>query len=139
MKGSAKLPPTAVCIGLFIAIALDTVVQIIWKTAASHVDLSSDVRLAFWQALCQPLFWAVGATMLLQLFNWRRVLEKADLSFAQPITSLSYVSVLILSAVLLHERITVSQVCGVILILVGVVFISRTEHNTSAPTAPVEP
>jgi len=139
MTVGAKLPPAAICIGLVIAIALDTGVQILWKTASSHVDLASDFLTAFWQALCQPLFWAVAVMWCLQLFNWRKVLEKADLSFAQPITSLSYISVLILSAVLLHERITLTQILGVMLILTGVFFISRTDHETVVLSGPGEP
>ena len=65
------------------------------------------------------------AIFLSQLFNWLKVLERADLSYAQPITSLSYVSVCILSAALLHEHIGASKTIGVLCVLCGVLLVSR--------------
>jgi drug/metabolite transporter (DMT)-like permease len=139
MRFQFKLPPTAICLGLFIAIALDTAVQLLWKSAACAVDLNGDLQAAVFQFLSQPLFWCVACLFALQLFNWKKVLAKADLSFAQPITSLSYISVLALSALFLHERITLTQIGGVVLILAGVFFISRTDHSTAVLRGPLEP
>jgi drug/metabolite transporter (DMT)-like permease len=76
-----------------------------------------------------------------QLFNWIRVLARSDLSFAQPFTALSYISVLAISHHSLHENLSVSKMAGVVLILVGVFFISRTPFRTTGadrrtPTIP---
>ena len=92
--------------------------QLLWKVAATGVN---------------PL--VVGIVVVLfiaQLFNWLRVLQISDLSYSQPITALSYVTVLGLSAAWLGEQIDLLKVAGIILILAGVWFISRGPHH-SAP------
>jgi drug/metabolite transporter (DMT)-like permease len=66
-----------------------------------------------------------------QLFNWMRVLARADLSFAQPFTAISYITVLAISCHSLNESLSVSKMFGVALILVGVFFISRTPFRTT--------
>lgn len=122
-----KRVPLHICIGLSIAIILDTGVQIFWKMAVQATEHAPSPLLA---TFMHPLFWLVVTLFLLQLANWLKVLEHADLSYSQPITSLSYISVGILSAAFLREQITFVQVIGISLVLVGVWFISRTDHNT---------
>jgi drug/metabolite transporter (DMT)-like permease len=76
------------------------------------------------------------AIFLLQLFNWLKVLEHADLSYAQPITSLSYVTVCLLSATLLDERIGLAKTIGVLCVLSGVVLVgqSKAQEQNAAST-----
>ena len=57
---------------------------------------------------------------------WVMVLSKVDLSFAYPMLSLGYILILIISAVFLGEAITFLRIIGVILICLGIFFISRT-------------
>ena len=64
--------------------------------------------------------------MVMQLFNWLQVLGRADLSYAQPITSLTYVSVYVLSGLYLDEKLDTLQILGIAIILAGVWCISRT-------------
>ena len=64
------------------------------------------------------------------MINWLKVLELADLSFAQPITALSYVSVCILSTLYLGESIGALKVLGISFVLAGAWFICRTDHAT---------
>ena len=124
--------PLNVCLGLAIAVILDTAVQILWKAAVMRVPSDAGC----WQMVSflvqQPLVWLVVVLFLTQLGNWVKVLKHADLSYAQPITSLSYISVGVLSATFLHEHMTVLQYFGIALILAGVWFISRSEHSTVA-------
>jgi drug/metabolite transporter (DMT)-like permease len=112
--------PAAVGALLALAIALDTAIQLTWKTAASRGSVLSD-----------PLFYTAMGIWLVQLAVWLRVLARVDLSYAQPITALSYVSVAALSAILLHERLSPAQFGGIGLILLGVFLISRTPARTS--------
>ena len=111
-------------------IALDTGVQLCWKQAVLLVPDQIGPAQLVSSLVQQPLAWLTVAMFLAQLFNWMKVLARADLSFAQPITSLSYISVCSLSAVLLHEAVTAKQCLGIILILTGVWYISRSQHNT---------
>ena len=78
----------------------------------------------------EPLFIVVICIMSLQFFNWMAVLNQADLSFAQPFTALSYVSVGLISAIFLGETVDKLQVLGIACVIAGVCFISRTDHIT---------
>ena len=123
--------PLKLVIGLFLAIALDTGVQLSWKMAAESLPDHAGLLTAAMAIFKQPLFLVVGALLVGQIVNWLKVLNHADLSFAQPFTALSYVSVLGLSALWLGEKISLLQVLGIACIFVGVWFISRTDHATS--------
>jgi drug/metabolite transporter (DMT)-like permease len=128
MTGIKKIP-LRLALGLVIAIVLDTAVQLLWKTGVTAVldhAPGSSPSIPF-----HPLFVVVIALMLCQLFNWLKVLGHADLSYANAITSLSYVSVCPLSVVYLNETINAMQVAGIAFVLAGVWLVSRTEHLTS--------
>ena len=51
---------------------------------------------------------------------WIFVLNQVKLSFAYPMISLSYVLVVVLSALLLHEKVSLVTIAGLVLISVGV-------------------
>ena len=97
---------------------LDTVVQLLWKVAATDFE---------------PLvIAAVVVIFIAQLINWLRVLEMSDLSYSQPITSLSYITVLWFSVTWLGEQLDALKIAGILLILAGVWFISRGPHHTTS-------
>ena len=129
-RNPTKLPG-AVVVGLIVAIVLDTFIQITWKLAVSPIPVDASVVATTRAALSSPLFYAAMLAFGAQLFNWMRVLARADLSFAQPFTALSYISVLAISCHSLGENLSVSKLFGVALILVGVFFISRTPFRTT--------
>ena len=124
--------------GLLAAIALDTAVQLIWKTAAARLPDSFAPDAIVAAVLHAPVFIGLAVLILGQLLNWLKVLELADLSFAQPITALSYVSVCVLSALYLGEVVDFVQGIGIVLILAGVWFISRT-HGATPPGKIIAP
>ncbi|HLN24244.1 MAG TPA: EamA family transporter [Patescibacteria group bacterium] len=136
--GSQSRFPAKLIIGLAVAIALDTAVQLLWKTAVSGLPATATLWGTVLAALHQPLFIVVVALLLSQMVNWLKVLDHADLSFAQPITALSYISVTLLSVLLLGEKIGGLQILGIGFMLVGVWFISRTDHVTR-PDEPDSP
>jgi drug/metabolite transporter (DMT)-like permease len=115
---------------LVLAVVLDTIVQISWKLAVSGRLPGSSLGATLLGALSNPYFYVTMLAFGAQLFNWMRVLARADLSFAQPFTALSYATVLTLSSHTLHESVTVVKMAGVGLILLGVFFISRTPHRS---------
>src|ERR1700687_1381160 len=127
--------PKAVIIGLLLAIVLDTIIQITWKLAVSGIPANASVSATAMGAFSQRYFYLAMLAFLAQLFNWTRVLSRADLSFAQPFTALSYITVLTLSSRTLHETLSVTKVLGIATILLGVFLISRTPHTTRAATS----
>ena len=79
----------------------------------------------------EPL--VIGLVVVLfvaQLTNWLRVLELSDLSYAQPITALSYISVLGFSVAWLGEQLDPLKIAGIVLIMAGVWCISRGPHHS---------
>jgi drug/metabolite transporter (DMT)-like permease len=120
-KGSTKL-----FLGLVLAVALDTAVQLILKSGVSAVPDAATIWQTAQAMLRQPVFLGVAALMACQYVNWMNVLHHADLSYAHAITSLSYVSVAMLSVLFLGETLDPVQLLGIILILTGVWFVGRS-------------
>jgi drug/metabolite transporter (DMT)-like permease len=131
MQPVARKIPAAVVIGLIAAVALDTVIQVAWKRAVAEVPGDASFATVARAAGTSPFFYAAMAAFTAQFFNWLRVLKRADLSFAQPFTALSYVTVLAISGRALHETISAPKITGVALIFIGVFFISRTPFRTA--------
>lgn len=123
-----------VLLGLAVALLLDTLVQLSWKWTASGL-LDGGAHDIIMAVLHRPYPLVVIALMILQMINWLKLLAHVDLSFAQPITALSYISVCLLSVLLFAEDLGRYQIIGIGCIIVGVWFVSRTEHRSDDPVA----
>ena len=120
--------------GLLLAIALDTAVQLCWKASVPvHAGLWRTLPLT----LVQPLFLLSLLLHVWQLFNWMMVLALAELSFVQPITALSYVTVAASSAWLFGESVHPGTIAGILLVLLGVGLVGGSAPAEAA--APVLP
>lgn len=128
MSKGARVPLRLV-IGLAVAIALDTALQLVWKTGVADIPDTS-----VWDAIVgialNPIFILVIAFMAAQLVNWLKVLDHADLSYAKPFTSLSYVTVCVLSVLLLGEHIAPLQIAGIVVVVAGVWCVGMTRRAT---------
>ena len=60
---------------------------------------------------------------------WLLALMKADLSFAYPFLSLTYIAVLVGGAILFHEKVTLPRVIGFAVIVTGVLIVARSEQK----------
>jgi multidrug transporter EmrE-like cation transporter len=60
---------------------------------------------------------------------WLLALMKADLSFAFPFLSLTYIVVLFGGTVLFHEEVTLARVIGFAVIVIGVWIVARSEKK----------
>ncbi|MDE3011693.1 MAG: DMT family transporter [Pseudomonadota bacterium] len=76
--------------------------------------------------------------LLCQLLLWLAVLRRSELSFAQPLTSLSYVGVGLLSWLWLGEVLQPRTLLSVGLILAGVMLVSRSAPRRDRATAAPE-
>ena len=134
MSEGARVPVRLV-IGLAVAIALDTGLQLVWKVGVADIPDTS-----IWDAAVavatNPIFILVVALMAAQLVNWLKVLDHADLSYAKPFTSLSYVTVCALSVLVLGEHIAPLQILGIVIVVAGVWCVSVTKRTTLPPLAP---
>lgn len=127
----AHLSRRKLVIGLGLVIILDTAGQLLWKFAVENLPATA----ALWEmveaVLHEPWFLVVAAIFLCQLANWLKVLERADLSFALPITSLSYITVLGLSCLLFDEPVGLVKGVGVACVLTGVWLIGQGDPQRS--------
>jgi len=134
MSVPSKTPPRyerrMVWLGLMLAIAMDTFVQLCWKMAVERIPDTIGVWESVYHILPDPFFQIALLLFILQFFNWMMVLTRADLSYVQPITALSYLTVTGASIMLFHEQVSLLRVAGLGMILVGVWFISQTDHRT---------
>jgi len=131
---AGTLPPGLV-FRLALAVVLDTAVHIVWKLAVLQLPNPGALSAALEAASREPLFLLVAALFVWQLVNWLQVLEGCDLSYSQPITALSLILVLVLSALYLGESVDTLKVLGIGFVFAGVWFISRTDHDSSARSA----
>jgi drug/metabolite transporter (DMT)-like permease len=119
-------------LGIGFAIFLDTVVQFAWKQATADVPAAEGSLATLALVIRDPWCHLMIVLGIAQFFNWMLVLAKVDLSFAQPITSLSYVTVAAVGAVALHEHIGPMRAAGIGLIVLGVWTMSRTEARSGS-------
>jgi len=131
---ASTLPPGLV-FRLALAVVLDTAVHIVWKLAVLQLPNPGALSAALEAASREPLFLLVAALFVWQLVNWLQVLEGCDLSYSQPITALSLILVLVLSALYLGESVDTLKVLGIGFVFAGVWFISRTDHDSRARSA----
>ena len=131
MKSGSHLP-TKLLVGLAIAIASDTALQLVWKTGIADLPETSSITEILAAVAAAPIFLVVIALMAIQLVNWLMVLDHADLSYAKPFTSLSYVTVCLLSVFYLGERIDPLQIVGIAIVIGGVWCVASTPRNTIA-------
>lgn len=132
LNGRMKLK---LAIGLLAAVTFDTLLQLTWKTAVLETPADPSPMATLASVFANPLFAAVIFIMALQFFNWLMVLGEADLSYAKPVASLSYASVPVLSAMILHEAIDLVEILGVVCVVAGVWFISQTKPLTQPETS----
>jgi len=108
---------------------LNTIANMLLKTGANKIGTMPhdfggifpfSVKLVTnWFLLGGLFFFGLG------FVAWIFVLNKVQLSAAAPLMSMGYVFILILSFLLFKEPITVTKIIGVIVILLGVIIITR--------------
>ena len=123
-------------IGLFAAIAIDTLLQLVWKTTVLATAADAPPLATLSSVFSNPAFFGVLFLMAIQFFNWLIVLSQADLSYVKPISSLSYASVPTFSALALGEAVDGLEIMGLACVIAGVWLISRTQPVTPKSSKP---
>ena len=98
---------------------------------AGPVDIHHIADVLF--ALTNPFVIAGILFLLAFLYSYMTALSFADLSYVLPATAISYVVMVLLSIVWLHEHVSLQRWAGVAFIVIGVGFVAggplRTEHH----------
>jgi drug/metabolite transporter (DMT)-like permease len=123
--------------GLFVAIAIDTLLQLAWTTVLETAADASPLA-TLGSIFANPAFFGMLFLMAIQFFNWLIVLSQADLSYVKPISSLSYASVPTFSALALGEAVDGLEIMGLACVVAGVWLISQTQPMTPKSSRPQE-
>ncbi len=108
-------------------VVINTVGQFMVKAGVNrtgHVSLFDVGSIA--RALFSWLVIGGFAVYFLSGIIWISILSRAELSWAFPILSLSYVLTAILSPFILHESFSAQRLAGILVICFGVYLVSRT-------------
>lgn len=81
-----------------------------------------------------PILWLGIVMYALNFFIWIVILYKVDLSIAMPAGSISYIFIPIIAIFFLHEHVGLARWIGIMLIVSGIHFVSRSGR----PEAPRE-
>jgi drug/metabolite transporter (DMT)-like permease len=79
------------------------------------------------------MFYILLSLFVVQFICWILLLARADFSYVQPITALSLITVAVCSVVFFSENVSLVRIAGIVMILIGVLLISNTSHNTMVP------
>ncbi|MFA4949108.1 MAG: EamA family transporter [Candidatus Krumholzibacteriia bacterium] len=108
-------------------VIINTTGQFLVKTGVNRVgavnlnDFHAIVKaLSSWLVLCGFVIYFLSALI------WISILSKAELSWAFPILSLSYVLTVLLSPILLNESFSAHRLIGTLVICLGVFLVYRT-------------
>jgi multidrug transporter EmrE-like cation transporter len=101
-----------------------------WQVSkAGGLPVATGARFVFLlRLLVNP--WIAGALVaaLVAALSWMAAMTRLELSFAYPFMSLSFVLVLVLSALMLGEPLTLYKVVGMALVVIGLIVSSRSPH-----------
>ena len=110
-------------------------------TLKAAVDRMGEMSLSFQMLLglaTNPVFILAMGIYFVSAVLWLLSLLKADLSFAYPFLSLTYIAVLFGGAFFFHESISWLRLVGCAVIIIGLLIIARGETNLAAEAKAVE-
>lgn len=116
---------------IILCVLLTTAGQIALKLGASNQTLlgllaAGDYAAYATRAAIAPMIIIGLLLYALSTVLWLLILGRADLSYAYPFISLGFVLTALYGRFALHEPLTVPRIAGIGLIVLGVIFISRS-------------
>lgn len=121
---SLKHPVSIAWLYVAITLSLTTYAQLMvkWRVLQhGHIPGSVHGKLTFLASLLVDP-WIVSALLgaFVAALSWMAALSRLEISRAYPFIGLSFVVVLLMSAIFFGERITTAKVAGVLLVVTGV-------------------
>ncbi len=123
---------TPVATSLFIALSICAGVfgQLVLKQGMTRLGAQTISTSTLFDTVLKLVLspWVIGglAIYVAGTFFWLMVLSRVELSFAYPMTSMSYILIVLSSWYFLGEEISLLRIVGVLTIIVGVVVISQS-------------
>jgi multidrug transporter EmrE-like cation transporter len=121
---------------VLLGMLLNVAAQVALKWAAAGLSATAtsgeDGKLTLSAIAADPLRVALNgwfitglALYAISVVNWLVVLDRMALSVAYPLMSLGYILTLVLGVMLFREPLSLMRVLGVVVIIIGVILISR--------------
>lgn len=120
MGAAAHLPPAALGLLAF-CVAAESIQQLCFKAGSNRTPPDSHPVVP---TLVQPLIWIGVVIWAVEAVAWIFVLQRAPLSLAYPVMTLTYVGIPLGGMLFLHERPSPRQLAGAVLIAAGVTCVS---------------
>lgn len=117
----------------------DTIAQLLMKkglnaTGIDHVGFGNIAEFVARNA-ASPLVWLGVLVFILNFFVWIVILARVDLSIAMPVGSTCYVFVPIAAMIFLHEHVSLLRWAGILLIVLGIHFVSQSKRSEPVASA----
>ena len=124
----------ALTLKIFILIVMtdviESVAELFFKKGALVTGIDNVTLANAWVFLSRiaasPNLWVGVLLYITNFFLWIVVLSKIDLSVAFPVGSSTYIIVPILSILFLHEKVALMRWLGIVLIIIGVLFVTKS-------------
>ncbi|MEZ4671836.1 MAG: EamA family transporter [Anaerolineae bacterium] len=130
IQGTTQAERNVQSIGmLLLSVAFGAVGQLTLKAGMNSVGKSQLSVDTLMRMATNPLLLVGVAIFGISTLLWLFALSKADLSFAYPFLSLTYLAVLVGGALLFHEEVTLPRVVGFLVIIAGVWIVARSEQR----------
>lgn len=126
---AAKRSLTAVLGGWLCFIALETLIQVVFKFAGGDLDADAGLAALVRQAVTTPIVLLGFALYFCGFLVWITLLKDLDLGRAFPMTGVVYVATFTAAILLFHERPNATRIAGVLVIVAGVVLLASDENS----------
>ncbi|HOO71580.1 MAG TPA: EamA family transporter [Spirochaetota bacterium] len=115
---------------ILFSVLLSSVAQIVLKTGMSDTGVINAINLNPGFPVIRAIatnYWVLGGLFLYfsSALVWLFVLAKVDVSLAYPFVGVGFIFTMLLGYFILGEALTVSKVMGTVLIVIGVIFLTR--------------
>jgi len=139
MEKIIKINQLSLKVFLFVVVndLVDTTAQLLMKKGLGNADLNTVA--AYFNHLLNfshPIifiFWIGLSLYISNFFLWMKILSKIDLSVALPLACVGYILIPIASVLFLHEHVLPARWLGLILIVLGIYFISQSKSSEIRP------
>ena len=124
----------ALTLKIFILIVMtdviESVAELFFKKGALTTGINNvalaNVGVFLSRIASSPSLWIGILLYIANFFLWIIVLSKIDLSVAFPVGSTTYIIIPILSILFLHEKVALLRWLGIVLIIIGVLFVTKS-------------
>jgi hypothetical protein len=118
----------SVCLAAVAQLTLKYGVDRVTKHGHSGIVLSEPATSAL-RVAREPFIWAGLVLFAISAGVWIVVLSRASLSFVYPFAAFTYVIIVLFDRLILHVEVPGLRWAGVLLIISGIVLVSRTSHT----------